>query len=124
MSTGGKEYDVLDCKYQLKRDVDSKGRPSSSIYGGTVEVHIESTDDTSIIEQMVNQHKPFSGSVVFKKNDEDAKMKELQWENGYIVDYVESIDVVGSRPMSIKFVITAKTLKVGNAQFDQNWPEK
>ena len=33
LSFAGKEFDVLDCTYSLKRDVDSKGRPSSNIYG-------------------------------------------------------------------------------------------
>ena len=80
LSFAGKEFDVLDCTYNLKRDVDSKGRPSSNIYGGQIRLHVESTDDTSILENMTNQFKPHSGSIVFKKGDEEAKMKELTWE--------------------------------------------
>lgn len=123
LNLGDKEFDVLDCSYKLNRDVDSKGRPSSNIYGGIVNVHVESTDDTSILEQMVNQFKPIAGNIVFKKGDEEAKMKELQWENGYIVSFEEDIDIVGSRPMSIKFSVSAQTLKMGSAQFEQNWPK-
>lgn len=122
LNFGGKAFDVLDCSYQLKRDVDSKGRPSSSIYGGIVRVHVESTEDTSILEQMVSQFKPNSGSIVFKKGDEEAKMKELSWENGYIVEFQENIDVVGSKPMSLSIAVSAQVLKVGGAQFEQNWP--
>lgn len=33
LTFGGKDFDVLSCNYSLKRDVDSKGRPSSNIYG-------------------------------------------------------------------------------------------
>jgi len=124
LNLGGNEYDVLDCKYELKRDIDSKGRPSSPIYGSLVEVQVESTGDTAILEQMVSQHKPCSGSVIFKKGDEEAKMKELEWENGYIIRYAESIDVSGSQPMSIRFTVSAKVLKIGSAQFEQNWPDK
>lgn len=123
LNLGGKEFDVLDCSYKLSRDVDSKGRPSSNIYGGIVNVHVESTTDTSILEQMVTQFKPVSGSIVFKKGDEEAKMKELEWENGYIISFEEDIDIVGSKPMTIKFSISAQVLKVGNAQFEQNWPQ-
>jgi hypothetical protein len=122
LSLGGKEFDVLDCDYKLERDIDSKGRPASNIYGGKVRVHIESTDDSSILEAMVTQFKPNSGSIVFKKGDEEAKMKELSWENGYIVSFEESIDVVGSKPMTLTFVVSAQVLKVGSAQFEQNWP--
>lgn len=122
LNFGGKEFDVLDCSYNLKRDIDSKGRPASNIYGGEVTVHVESTDDTSILEAMTNQFKPNSGSIVFKKGDEEAKMKELSWENGYIVAFEESIDVVGSQPMTLKFTVSAQVLKVGGAQIEQNWP--
>ena len=122
LNLGGKEFDVLDCDYKLERDVDSKGRPASNIYGGKVRVHIESTEDPSILESMVSQFKPSSGSIIFKKGDEEAKMKELSWENGYIISFEESIDVVGSKPMTLTFVVSAKVLKVGGAQFEQNWP--
>lgn len=122
LTLGGKEFDVLDCSYSLNRDVDSKGRPASNIYGGIVKVHVESTEDTTILEQMVTQFKPISGNIVFKKGDEEAKMKELEFENGYIISFEEDIDVVGSRPMSIKFAVSAQVLKIGGAQFEQNWP--
>ncbi|HHU57796.1 MAG TPA: type VI secretion system needle protein Hcp [Bacteroidales bacterium] len=123
LQLAGKEYDVLDCDYKLERDVDSKGRPASNVYGGKIRVQVESTEDTAILEQMVNQFKPISGSIVFKKGDEEAKMKELLWENGYIVSFEESIDVVGSRPMTTSFTVSAQVLKMGGAQFEQNWPK-
>lgn len=123
LTLGGKEFDVLDCKYNLKRDVDSKGRPSSNIYGGQIRIHVESTEDTSILEQMTNQFKPISGSVVFKKGDEEAKMKELTWENGYIIEFDEDIDIVGSKPMTTTFIVSAQVIKIGGAQFEQNWPK-
>jgi hypothetical protein len=122
LQLGGKEFDILDCNYKLDRDVDSKGRPASNIYGGKISIHVESTDDTSILEQMVSQFKPVSGSIVFKKGDEEAKMKELEFENGYIVSFEEGIDVVGSKPMTLRFTVSAKTIKMGGAQFEQNWP--
>ncbi len=122
LNFGGKDFDVLDCKYELKRDVDSKGRPSSNIYGGLIRLHVESTEDTSILEQMTAQFKPNTGSVTFKKGDEEAKMKELTWENGYIVEFAEDIDIIGSKPMTITFTVSAQIIKIGGAQFEQNWP--
>jgi hypothetical protein len=123
LNYGGKEFDVLDCKYSIDRDVDIKGRPASNLYGGKVTVRVESTEDTSILESMVNQFKPNSGSVIFKKGDEEAKMKELEWENGYVIAFEEDIDVDGSRPMTITFTVSAQVLKIGGAQFEQNWPQ-
>lgn len=58
-----KEFDVLQCSFSLNRDVDAKGRPSSGVYGGTIQVEVESTEDTSVIESMVNNLKEYSFSV-------------------------------------------------------------
>ena len=122
LNLGGKEYDVLDCSYSLKRDVDSKGRPSSNIYGGKITVRVESTEDTTILETMVNQFKPFNGSIEFKKGDEEGKMKELTFENAYIIEFAEGIDIVGPAPMSISVTISAQTIKIGGAEYEENWP--
>ena len=122
LNLGGKEYDVLDCNYSLRRDVDSKGRPSSNIYGGRITVRVESTEDTTILETMVNQFKPFNGSIIFKKGDEESKMKELTFENAYIIEFSEGINIVGSAPMSICVTISAQIIKIGGAAYEENWP--
>ncbi|MGN7723313.1 type VI secretion system tube protein TssD [Chitinophaga sp. YIM B06452] len=124
LQLGSKEYDVLQCSFSLNRDVDAKGRPSSGVYGGTIHVEVESTEDTSVIESMVNsQFKPFSGKVIIKKTEEDAKMKELFFSNGYIIQYNEGINVVGNHPMTLSFVISAQSLKLGNAEHVNDWPK-
>ncbi|RPD43289.1 type VI secretion system tube protein TssD [Chitinophaga barathri] len=124
LQLGSKEYDVIQCSFSLNRDVDAKGRPSSGVYGGTIHVELESTEDTSVIESMVNsQFKPFSGKVIVKKTDEDAKMKELFFSNGYIIQYNEGINVVGNHPMTLSFVISAQSLKLGNAEHVNDWPK-
>ena len=50
-------------------------------------------------------------------------MKVLTWENGYITEFTENIDIVGSQPMTITFVVSAQVIKIGGAQFEQNWPK-
>jgi hypothetical protein len=123
LNFSGKEYDVLNCSYALNRDVDSKGRPSSGVYGGTIDLEIESTEDTSIVESMVNnQYKPVTGTLLVKKSEEDAKMKELTFEDGYIVKYSEGLSIIGDTPMTYKFTISARKLKLGNAEHVNDWP--
>lgn len=124
LNLGAKEYDVLNCSYSLNRDVDHKGRPSSGVYGGTIDIEVESTEDTSIIESMVNnQYKPLTGNLLIKKSEEDAKMKELSFEDAYIIRYSEGIRVNDQTPMSLRFTISARTLKLGNAQHVNDWPK-
>ena len=124
ITIGSKEFDVLQCSFSLNRDVDAKGRPSSGVYGGTIQVEVGSTEDTSVIESMVNnQYKPLSGKITFKKSDEDAKMKELSFEEGYLIQYNEGISITGNNPMTLSFVISARKLTLGNAVHENDWPK-
>lgn len=116
------EMDVLNFNVSFTRDTDKKGRPASDIYGGKITVVVESTPDSVILENMFNQFKPIGGSIVFKKADEDAKMKELVFENAYVVDYEEGLNVSNETPMAIKFTISAQNITLGSAKFEQNWP--
>ena len=118
-----KEFDVLRWDVEFNSDTAPKGRPASYIYGGTINVEVESTPDTIVLDKMFKQYQPVNGSIVFKKADEDAKMKELVFENGYVVKYKEALDVANAFPMTIRFSISAQVVKMGDASFEQNWPE-
>lgn len=123
LELGGKEFDVLFSDYSFSRDTDKKGKPASNVYGGRVTVEIESTEDTSVIEAMLNsQFKPIDGKVVYKKTDEDAKMKEVEFKNAYLVYFKETLDVNGEVPMKLKFTVSAEQIIIGNASIDNRWP--
>ncbi len=124
LEIGGKKFDVLYSEYAFNRDTDKKGKIASSVYGGKVTVTIESTEDTSVIEAMLNnQFKAVEGKIIYKKSDEDAKMKEIKFKNAYLVHYQETLDVNGKVPMTIKFTVSAEELSVGNAVIDNRWPK-
>jgi hypothetical protein len=116
----GEEFDVPDFLYKLGLEVDGNGRPASDIHGGELRIHVASTENTSIPEHMASRFKPVSGNVVFRKGDEEAKMKNQTLENGYIVSYGESIDVTGSQPVTPTSVVSARVLKIGDVHFGRN----
>ena len=121
---GGNEYDVLYSNFEFSRNTDSKGKPSSNVLGGRVHVVIESTEDTTVIESMLNgQFKPVEGKIVFKKTDEDAKMKEVTFKNAYVVNYKETLDVTNDVPMRIDVTFSAEEISVGDAILDNRWPK-
>lgn len=110
--------------YEFSRSTDSKGKPSSSISGGRIVVTIESTEDTSAIEAMLNsQFKAIEGKIVYKKTEEDAKMKEIEFKNAYIVHYKETLDVNSDVPMTITMSLAAEQINVGAAEHDNRWPK-
>ena len=120
----GKEYDVLFSNFEFSRNTDSKGKPSSNVLGGRVRLIIESTEDTAVVESMLNgQFKPVEGKIVFKKTDEDAKMKEVEFKNAYVVNYKETLDVTNDVPMRIDVTFSAEEISVGDAILDNRWPK-
>jgi len=121
---GGNEYDVLYSNFEFSRNTDSKGKPSSNVLGGRVHLVIESTEDTTVIESMLNgQFKPVEGKIIFKKTDEDAKMKEVTFKNAYVVNYKETLDVTNDVPMRIDVTFSAEEISVGDATLDNRWPK-
>jgi hypothetical protein len=119
------DIDVLKCSYELNRQLGPKGNPVSRVYGGTIHLTVESTDDTSILESMIAESTPIDGSIKFMSDDEKGKgMKELSWTKGYVVKYQESIDVASKEPMSIHFTVSAEEIKVGNAKQFNDWSGK
>jgi len=116
-------YDALDCGYSLHRDVDLKGRPTSSVYGGNIRIVVESNDDTNIVAKLMNQSEPVSGNVTFQKGSDPTSLKQLSWENGYIMKYCETFDMTSTEPMQIYFEIFAEKILMGSGKVDHKKPE-
>ena len=70
-----------------------------------------------------SQFKQVEGKIVYKKIEEDAKMKEIEFKNAYIVYYKETLDVNNDVPMTIALTFSAELINVGNAALDNRWPK-
>lgn len=118
---GGKEMNVLDCKYSLNQETDPTGRPSSITRGGKISLTVESTGETDLFEWICNSFQTKDGSVVYLKRDSDATMKELKFKEGYLIDFDERFDAANENPMTIAFTISAKELTLGNGTHKNEW---
>lgn len=119
----GDQYRVLNCSYSMHQDIDETGRPSSVARGGVVNLVVESTDDTSLFEWMCDSYQRRDAKVTFNKRDEDSKLKELEISEAYMVDYEESFDNVGNGAMVQSFTLSARDIKMGNGEHNNDWPE-
>ena len=118
----GNEYQVLYSKIDMTRHVDGKGAVSSEIKGGRINLKVKSTENTTVIEQAVNsQHKPVSGVIKYYKADSEQVMKELKFENAFIVFFSEQLDALAETPMTTEITFSAEKYSVGNATLDNNW---
>ncbi len=121
LKVGGHEYNVLSCSYELHQETDATGRPSSITRGGKIRLTVESTADTSLSDWMFNNFERRDGSIVFLKRDTEATAKELKFSEGYMVKYLENFDSTGKNPMSESFIISAKSVAMGNGEHVNDW---
>jgi hypothetical protein len=121
----GEELRVLHSSFSISRSVDFNGRPSSEPQGGTVNIELESTDSTAFVEWIINPYMMKSGSIVFYKRDDKATLKEVKFEDAYLISYGETFTNTGANPMSESITLSAKTLTVegdGSASLVNEWP--
>ena len=92
--------------------------------GGTIKVTIVSTDSVKLISWMLDPYKRADGKIVFKRGDQDSKMKEIAFKEAYCVGYTESFDARGGgaqASMVLSLVISANKIDVNGASLDNKW---
>ncbi len=119
--SAGKEWNILNCHYQLKQETDATGRPSSVTRGGKITLTVESTGDTTLFEWMTNNFERKDGTITFIKRDNKATLKELNFKEGYVVDYRENFDSNGSNPVTETFTVSAREIGMGTGSHVNEW---
>ena len=117
----GNEFAVISCVYSFGQSTDTKGQPSSDISGGNISLQIAASDDSSIIGWMIDPNGKKSGSIVFKRADQDSTLKEVKFEEGFCVGYSESFNANSTMPMTITLNISAKKISVGDTSLEKKW---
>jgi len=121
LKVAGKDVNVLQCHYQLKQETDATGRPSSITRGGKITMTVESTGDTTFFEWMCNNFERKDGIITFIKRDTDAKLKELNFKEAYLVEYRENFDSTGESPVTETFTISAREIGMGSGSHINEW---
>ncbi|MBS1948745.1 MAG: hypothetical protein JST47_13360 [Bacteroidetes bacterium] len=117
----GNEYDVISCVYSFGQATDEKGRPASDVQGGNISLQISVPEDSSVLGWMIDPYAKKSGSIVFKKIDQDSTLKEVKFEDGYCVGYSESFNANSSSAMTMTLNISARKITVGDASHEKKW---
>jgi type VI protein secretion system component Hcp len=119
----GKKYSIMSASWAFNRSVDQKGRPSSGVYGGEVALTLESSDDVTLLEKMLNsQTKAQKVTLTFDKGTADGELKKMELTDAYIIAYSEGMSFGGSDPGTIAITITARKLQMKTAVHENDWP--
>ena len=120
-----KDVRLVDFSYTLNRDFDPTGRPSSGVKGGVINITIESSGKTDMFAWMVDPFQTKSGKIrIMDETTAGSSLKEISFEDTYIVSYNESFHWMGGTNMMESFTISAKKIDVGGNPHLNEWPEK
>ena len=119
---GIKEREVQYVRYELNQQTDVEGQPTGTTRGGKIYVKVKSTDDgnTDLMEWMCDTYMSKSGTISFP-NRQGGEMKNLQFKEGYVVEYAETYDSTNALLQFEEFTISAKEIQVGNAHHNNRW---
>ncbi|KGN75126.1 hypothetical protein HQ40_07135 [Porphyromonas gulae] len=85
-----REYRVLRYRQWFARRVSSNGMPASDLYGGTIDVEFESERDSGIFALMTDENTPtIEGYLRISPSEEDTMVRELKFDEAYLVGYSE-----------------------------------
>ena len=118
---------VYEVSYRLYTAKDETGRPSDRAHAGVIRVKRESDENSDIARWAMDSSKPNwkAGKVTFK-NPDDADMKELTWEDGFITFYEEHVPHIKDKPEEQiweEFEISCQKLSIGDSEIDNRWKE-
>jgi hypothetical protein len=120
-TVNGNDYDILSCGYALHQAIDDRGRPASGVQAGGLQLVIVASDDEELPGWMVDPYKKTNGSITFQRIDQDSKLKEIKFEDGYCVSYSEHFNSSSSEPMTVSLNISARTISIGSVKHEVKW---
>ena len=119
----GTKFSVMSASWQFSRSTDQKGRPSSGVYGGEVQLSVESNDETFLLKAMlVDFRKAVNATITFDKGTGDGELKKLEMKDVYITSYSEGMSFGGSDPGMINLTLTAREFDLKGAKHVNDWP--
>lgn len=117
----GNSYFLNSVTFQIDQAIDKFGRPSSIAKGGKIDIELFTVEDDVIIDWMVHPVKTLNGSINLYEADNETKLKEIQFENGYCIEYTEIFEQSTSENLVTKLTISAEKLSIGNIDLDNQW---
>lgn len=115
----GDDIKVMECDFGFTQQIDITGKPSARPMGGTINLKVESTDNTELADWMISSEGMKDGRIDFTLRDN--KFKTLSFEKGVCIQYHEAFDYEGSIPMHISLTISAGKITIGSIEFSNEW---
>lgn len=118
--SGKSEFDVLSCHFNFRRDIDSRGKITSSLKDGLIHVEIESSESAKFFGY-IGTNEELTGKITFYKPDSDQRLKQIEFKKAYLAQYSESMVATGNVPMTTNITISAQSISLEGESVTWDW---
>jgi len=116
------EISVMRCGFHFKQPIDVSGHPAAIPQGGTINLLLVSNSHAGLFDWMISPLQTKNGKITFLRYDTMSKLKILEFENAYCIEYHETFDQSGEHPMQVQLTLSARIVKLDDSTFKNNWP--
>ena len=114
-------HEIYSCNFSFQQGVDPRGKATTKVYGGRIDLVLDKLPSTEIIEWGMKSRKYKDGIIVLLDN-ENLPLEKTIFQNAVCcemeIDYTEE----GDEYARTRLVIQAEKLIVGNGiNFDNEW---
>jgi len=114
-------YEISKCNFSFQQGVDQKGRASTRVYGGTINIVLPQLPPMDILEWAMQSRKYRSGVIVLVDN-ENIPLEKIFFNNatciGLDIEYTEQ----GASYSTTSIVVQTENMIVGNGTtFASEW---
>lgn len=114
-------HEIYSCNFSFQQGVDIRGKATTKVYGGRINLVLDKLPTTEIIEWGMKSRKYLDGMIVMLDN-ENYPIEKTIFQNAVCcemeIDYTEE----GDEYSRTRLVIQAEKIIAGNGiHFDNNW---
>ncbi len=120
---GGNARRLHHCSYSVSQSADyATGKTTSEVFAGSLSLVVEGIKESEFWKLAIHPTKRCKGKITFKDPaDIDKDLKTIEFEEGAIVGYSESMDAGTSSTMTENITISCRKLSVDGVTFEKKW---
>lgn len=124
ITIGGVNYNLNAYSFNINRDINKRGRPSSEVRGGIINVTIEALDEEYTLWDLgLEDTEPTEGKITIRNKTTNVLSRVIEFKGAYVVAYSEVLSQEDTESVKCSVTISCHTLKVGASPLVNDWPD-
>jgi len=114
-------YEVLDCSFNFRQDIDRTGKATTRVYSGTLDVKLSELPKNDLIEWALESRKYMDGMIVVLDPD-NIPLEKVFFKNATCINFGVDYTLKGDSYTCTKLIIQSEKMIVGDGiEFENEW---